>query len=188
VSAPWRPRLVLVAAVAENGVIGQGGTLPWRLKSDMRFFRERTWGRPIVAGRKTYESFARKPLPGRTNIVVSRDPQFSAPGAIVAPTIAAALEAAHGEALRRWVDEIVVVGGGDIYAQTMALADCLVVTRVRLQPEGDAAFPPIDPKVWREVERTDHEKGPGDEAGFAVHIYERSERIPTGSETAPGSD
>ena len=169
-----RLRLVLLAAVAENGVIGQGGALPWRLKSDMQLFRERTWGKPVVVGRKTYESFSRRPLPGRTNIVVSRE--FSAPGAVVAPSRPGALDAARGDALRRGVDEIVVVGGADIYTQTMTLADRLVLTRVRLQPAGDAFFPPIDPALWREVERTDHAAGPDDEAGFSICLYERLPR------------
>ena len=168
-----RPRIVLIAAVAENGVIGQGGALPWRLKSAMQGFRERTWGRPVVAGRKTYESFARKPLPGRTNIVVTRDRQLMLPGALVAPGLDAALAVASGDAMRRAVAEIMVVGGAEIYAQTMAVAHRLVITRVRLQPRGDATFPAIDPAVWREVERTEHAAGPDDEADFAVHVYER---------------
>jgi dihydrofolate reductase len=174
VAPPTSPRIVLLAAVAENGVIGQGGALPWRLKSDMQLFRERSWGKPVVVGRKTYQSFGRRPLPGRTNIVVSRD--FSAPGALVAPSLAAALDAARGDALRRGADEIVVVGGADIYAQTMSLADRLVVTRVRLRPAGDASFPPIDPELWQEVERTDHAAGPDDEAGFTICVYERLPR------------
>ena len=95
------------------------------------------------------------------------------PGALVAPSVAAALDAARGDALRRGVDEISVVGGADIYAQTIADADRLVITRVKLQPAGDTTFPPIDPKVWREVERTDHAAGPDDEAAYSIHVYER---------------
>jgi dihydrofolate reductase len=168
-----RPRIVLVAAVAENGVIGQGGTLPWRLKSDMQRFRELTWGKPVVVGRKTYESFARKPLPGRTNIVVTRDRALTIAGALVTTSLAAALDAARGDALRRGVDEIAVVGGADVYAQTMAAADRLIITRVKLQPPGDTLFPPIDPKVWREIERTDCAAGPGDDASYSMYVYER---------------
>lgn len=173
VAAQKRPRIVLVVAVAENGVIGQGGRLPWRLKSELRHFRDVTWGKPVVVGRKTYESFARKPLPGRTNIVVTRDPKLAIAGALVTTSVAAALDAARGDALRRGVDEISIVGGADIYAQTIADADRLMVTRVKLQPAGDTTFPPIDPKVWREVERTDHVPGPEDEAGYSIHVYER---------------
>jgi len=172
-AASKRPRIVLVAAVAENGVIGQGGTLPWRLKSEMRHFRDVTWGKPVVVGRKTYESFARKPLPGRTNIVVTRDPGLMIAGALVTTNIAAALDAARGDALRRGADEISVVGGADIYAQTIANADRLLITRVRLKPAGDTTFPPIDLKVWREVSHTDHAAGPDDEAAYSIHTYER---------------
>lgn len=165
--------LVLVVAVADNDVIGQGGGLPWRLKSDMKGFRALTWGQPIVVGRKTYSSFSRRPLPGRTNIVVSRDPDFAAAGAVVAPSVAAALEAARGDALRRGVATIVVVGGADIYAQTIERADRMVVTRVHLEPDGDTRFPAIDPNVWKEVRRTEHGAGPDDEAPYTVHVYER---------------
>jgi dihydrofolate reductase len=165
--------LVLVVAVADNDVIGRGGALPWRLKSDMKGFRALTWGHPIVVGRKTYLSFTRQPLLGRTNIVVSRDPTFAAAGAVVAPSLAAALEAARGDALRRGVATIVVVGGADIYAQTIERADRMVVTRVHLEPDGDTKFPTIDPNVWKEVGRTEHGAGPDDDAAYTVHVYER---------------
>jgi len=166
-------KIVQVAAVADNGVIGRGGGLPWRLKSDMQRFRRLTMGRPVVMGRKTYLSLSRKPLPGRTNIVVSRDADFFAPGVLVAASIEAALTAARGDALRRCVDEIMVIGGGDIYARTMAMADRLEITRVHLRPEGDATFPPIDPQVWRQIAASEHAAGPNDEAAFTVVVYQR---------------
>ena len=165
--------IVLVAAVAENGVIGQGGALPWRLKSDMQHFRDLTWGKPVVVGRKTYLSFTRRPLPGRTNIVVSRDPDFMAQGVLVAPNLANALAAARADALRRGVDAIVVVGGAEIYAQCMAQADRLVITRVHLRPTGDTKFPFINPATWSAAGQSEHEAGPGDEAGFTIVTYER---------------
>src|SRR4051812_17091605 len=115
-------RLTLVAAVADNGVIGQGGGLPWRLKSDMAHFRSVTMGKPVLMGRKTFASIG-KPLAGRTNIVVTRDPGFATTGAVVAPTLEQALAAARGDALRRGVDHIVVIGGAELYAQTIADAD-----------------------------------------------------------------
>jgi dihydrofolate reductase len=164
--------LVLVAAVAENGVIGRGGALPWRLKSDMKHFRAATMGKPVVMGRKTYLSL-RKPLAGRTNIVVSRDRTFAAAGVLVASSLDRALEAARGDALRRGAAEIAVIGGADIYAQLMPVADRLLITRVRLQPDGDTKFPAIDPDVWREVERTERGAGPDDEASFTLLVYER---------------
>jgi dihydrofolate reductase len=168
-----RIALVLVVAVADNDVIGRGGRLPWRLKSDMQQFRAVTWGQPIIVGRKTYLSFTRQPLPGRTNIVVSRDPNFSAAGALVTSSLDAALEVARGDAMRRGVDTIVVLGGADIYAQTIAHADRMIVTRVHLQPDGDTKFPAIAPTVWKEVQRTEHDAGSDDEADYTVHVYER---------------
>jgi dihydrofolate reductase len=167
-----RPSLVHVAAVADNGVIGRGGALPWRLKSDLRRFRAATMGKPVVMGRKTYLSIGR-PLAGRTNIVVSRDKLFAAPGVLVAHDLASALTVARGDALRRGADEIAIIGGADIYAQTMAVADRLLITRVHLQPDGDVRFPAIDPEVWQEIERTEHRAGPDDEAGFAALVYRR---------------
>ena len=172
---PAGPRIgiVLVAAVAENGVIGKAGALPWRLKSDMQQFRALTWGKPVIVGRTTYMSFAKQPLPGRTNIVISRDRSFAAPGAVVATSLAAAFETARGDALRRGAGKIIVLGGANIYEQTIGDADRLVITRVHLQPDGDARFPPIDPSVWKEAERIEHAVGPDDEAAFTVLVYDR---------------
>ena len=164
--------IAIFAAVSENGVIGRSNALPWRLKSDLRHFRSLTMGKPVVMGRKTYLSIG-KPLPGRTVIVVSRDPAFAAPGIVVAPDLDAAFSVARGDALRRGADAIVVAGGADIYAQVMARADRLVVTLVRMQVEGDVNFPAIDPNVWREVARSEHEPGTGDDAAFAFVTYAR---------------
>jgi dihydrofolate reductase len=166
------PALVLVAAVADNGVIGQGGGLPWRLKSDLRNFRAVTMGKPVVMGRKTYLSIG-KPLPGRTSIVMSRNRDFAAPGVVVAPGIAAALAAARGDALRRSADAIAVIGGAELYAHLIGQADRLVITHVHLRPEGDTMFPIIDPALWREVTRSPHSPGPDDAAAFTVLVYER---------------
>ena len=173
-AAPSKPAVgvTFVVAVADNDVIGQGGGLPWRLKSDMQHFRAATMGKPVVMGRKTYLSIG-KPLAGRTNIVVSRDRAFTAPGVLVAPNIEAALTVARGDALRRGAAEIAVIGGADIYAQTMTAADLLVVTRVHLRPGGDRKFPSVDPNVWKEVERAEHRAGPHDEADFTIVVYER---------------
>jgi len=164
--------LILVAAVADNGVIGQAGGLPWRLTLDLRHFRAVTMGKPVVMGRKTYLSIG-KPLAGRTNIVVSRNPEFAAPGIIVAASIEAALAAARGDALRRAADAVAVIGGADLYEHTIASADRLVITRVHLRPAGDTMFPVIDRSLWKEVERREHDPGPGDAAGFTLLVYER---------------
>ena len=167
------PEIILVAAVAENGVIGQNGRLPWRLKSEMQRFRSLTWGKPVVVGRKTYLSFTKQPLPGRTNIVVSRDPNFAVAGALATSSLVNALEAARGDALRRGVDSVVVLGGADIYKQTLALADRLVITQVHLRPSGDIKFPDIDPASWSVARRTEHQAGPDDEARFTLVDYVR---------------
>jgi dihydrofolate reductase len=164
--------IVLIAAVAENGVIGRDNTLPWRLKSDMQHFRSSTIGKPVVMGRKTYQSIG-KPLPGRTTIVVSRDAAFAAPGISVAPNLDAALAVARGDALRRGVNAIIVAGGGDIYEQAMPHATRLLITEVHKRVEGDARFPAIDPQSWREMERSEHQPAAEDEVSFAFVAYER---------------
>src|SRR5579859_6131503 len=119
-------QIVLIAAVADNGVIGAGGTIPWRLRSDLRRLKTMTMGKPVIMGRKTFLSLPH-PLPGRTNIVMTRDPHFRAPGAIVVMSAAEALAVATGEALRRFATEIAVIGGADIYAQFMADATRLEI-------------------------------------------------------------
>jgi dihydrofolate reductase len=167
------PQIVIVAAVAENGVIGRGNALPWRLKSDMLHFRALTIGKPVVMGRKTYLSIG-KPLKGRTTIAVSRDRGFTAPGIVVAPSLDAALTAARGDALRRNADTIVVAGGAEIYTQAMPLATRLAITHVHKQSAGDAYFPAIDPNEWHESARSEHEAAAEDEAAFAFVTYERA--------------
>ncbi|MFZ0426167.1 MAG: dihydrofolate reductase [Xanthobacteraceae bacterium] len=164
--------VILLAAMAENGVIGRHNALPWRLKSDMQHFRAITMGRPVVMGRKTFVSIG-KPLKGRTTIVVSRDPAFAAPGIVVAPSLEAGMAAARGDALRRGADTIVFAGGGEIYAQAMGLADRLVMTEVHKRVDGDAYFPAIDPAIWREAAREEHQPADGDEVAFALVTYAR---------------
>jgi len=164
--------LVLVAAIAENGVIGRAGALPWRLKTDMRHFRGLTAGHPVVMGRATYAAIG-KPLRDRTSIVVSRNGAFAAPGVAVAPNLAAALDVARGDALRRGVAAIMIAGGADLYAQTIGCAARLEITRVHASPQGDAVFPAIDPAQWRETARREHPAGPDDEAPFTTLTYER---------------
>jgi dihydrofolate reductase len=164
-------QIVLVAGVAENGVIGRDGTMPWRLKSDMRHFRAMTLGKPVVMGRKTYLSLSIRPLPGRTNIIITRDASFTAAGALVATSLDAALDAARGDAMRRGVNEVAVIGGADVYAQAMPLADRLEITEIKLKPEGDTRFPAIDPAVWREASRTPHPAGEGDDGAYDFVTY-----------------
>ncbi|HZR62701.1 MAG TPA: dihydrofolate reductase [Xanthobacteraceae bacterium] len=165
--------IVLIAAIADNGVIGRANGLPWRLKSDLQHFRALTMARPVIMGRKTFASIG-KPLPGRTNIVVSRDKNFAAPGIVVAASLAAALAAARGDALRRGIDEIVVAGGAEIYAQAMPGATRLAITEIHKSVEGDARFPAIDHHIWRETMRSEQQPGSEDEAAFAFVSYGRA--------------
>jgi dihydrofolate reductase len=164
--------IVLIVAVADNGVIGAGGAIPWRLKTDLQRFKTMTLGRPVVMGRKTFVSL-RRPLPGRTNIVLTRDGDFRAAGAVVTTTLADARAVATGDALRRFVTEIAVIGGAEIYAQWMALADRLEITEVHARPEGDTHFAAIDATLWEEVERVRNSAGPDDSADFSFVTYRR---------------
>ena len=169
---PHRIALVLVAAVAENGVIGHANSLPWRLRSDLQNFRALTWGKPILMGRKTFLSIG-KPLDGRTNIVISRDPDFAAPGIVVTRTLAHALAVARADALRRSADAIIVTGGAEIFAQTMSRADRLEISLVHARPQGDTFFPAIDTAVWRQIGQKPQPAGPQDSVPFTLITYER---------------
>jgi dihydrofolate reductase len=164
--------LVLVAAVARNGIIGANGGLPWRLSSDLKRFKALTWGKPLVIGRKTFESIGRA-LPGRETIVVTRDPTFAPSGVLVAHSLDAALDLAAERAYAVGADEIIIGGGAEIYAQTIARASRLFITEVALDAEGEAHFPPIDLHAWREVIREAGERGRRDDADFAFVSYER---------------
>ncbi len=166
------PPILLVAAVARNGVIGANNRLLWRLSSDLKRFKALTMGKPMVMGRKTFASIGH-PLPGRETIVVTRDKDFVVEGAFVAHSLEAALELAAERAVAMGANAIVIAGGGEIYAQIIGRADRLAITEVALEPDGDARFPPIDPSMWREVRRERGERGPRDEADFAFVDYER---------------
>jgi dihydrofolate reductase len=167
-----RPQIVLIVAVADNGVIGSRGTLPWRLKSDIQRFKAITTGKPVVMGRKTFASIGR-PLPGRTSIVVTRDASFRAAGAVVTTSFAEARAVALGDALRRLATDIAVIGGAEIYAQWIDIADRLEVTEVHARPEGDTHFASIDAAVWEEVARVRNPAGPDDSADFSYVTYRR---------------
>ena len=164
--------IVLIAAVADNGVIGFRGAIPWRLKSDMQRLKALTLGKPVVMGRKTFASIGR-PLPGRTNIVVTRDADYRAPGALVVTSFAGAREVALGDALRRSVAEIAMIGGAEIYAQWMECADRLEITEVHARPEGDTCFGAIDAAAWQEVARARNPAGPADSVDFSYVTYRR---------------
>ena len=143
------PPIALVVARAENGVIGADGGLPWRLPDDLRRFKEITLGRPIIMGRKTWDSLPRKPLPGRTNIVLTRDAAFTAEGATIAHTLDAALALAAGEN----PPEIMVIGGADIFAAALPLASTVHLTEVHSAPQGDVVMPAFSSLIWEEKAR-----------------------------------
>ncbi len=160
-------RIAFVVAVSRNGVIGRDGGLPWHLSSDLKLFKAITLGKPIIMGRKTWESLPRKPLPGRVNIVITRKPDFSAEGAIVVHTVDAALAAA-GDA-----EEIAIIGGGEIYDLFFARADRIYRTDVDLHVKGDTVFPALSPKEWRETRSETFPQGPNDSAGFTLRVFDR---------------
>lgn len=187
-AGPTRGRMphieqVLVAAIAENGVIGRDNTLPWRMKSDLQHFRRLTMGRPLVMGRKTYLSIG-KPLPGRTNIVVTRDRDFAAPGVAVTHDLETALTLARADALRRGVNAVMIVGGAEIFAQTIDAADRLEITIVHARPDGETVFPPIDAGCWRAVAQHEHPAGPDDSFPYGIVTYRR--RVPENVERTQG--
>lgn len=166
------PRIALVVAVARNGVIGRAGRLPWSLPSDLKRFRQITMGHPCLMGRKTFESIG-KPLKGRDNIVISRRGMPPVEGVVVVPDLDAALVEGKARAVTRGVEEIMVIGGGDIYRQTLPLASRLYLTQVEMDVDGDTVFPPLDPGHWREAAREIHPAGPNDSAGFSLITLDR---------------
>jgi dihydrofolate reductase len=165
-------KIVLVAAVAQNGVIGADNKLLWRLKSDMKHFRALTMGKALIMGRKTFDSIG-KPLPGRHTIVLTRDPAFAVEGVARAGSVDEALDIARRIAASTQTQEIMVAGGGEIYALFMPHADALEITRVALSPEGDAVFPMIDAAIFREECRQAFTKNTDDEADFDFIRYSR---------------
>lgn len=173
-----RHPVVLVAAVARNGVIGRENAMPWRIPSDFRHFRAVTLGKPMIVGRKNFEAIGRA-LPGRQTIVVTRQEGYEAPGAEVVHTVEGALELA--DRLAGEGGEIIVAGGADIYAATLPIADRLVISEVDLKAEGEVVFPPFDKTAWREVSRETHGRVEGDEAGFEVVVWERQIRRGSGA-------
>ena len=164
--------IVLIVAVADNGVIGADGAIPWRLKTDLQRLKALTVGKPVVMGRKTFLSL-RRPLPGRTNIVMTRDAGFRASGAVVTISREQALDVAKGDALRRFVTEIAVIGGAEIYTQWMDYADRLEITEVHARPAGDTYFAAIDTAIWEEVARVRNSAGSDDSADFSFVTYRR---------------
>ena len=165
-AGPARAPVYLVAAVAENGVIGVNGRLPWHLPEDLQHFKRLTLGHPVIMGRKTWESIGR-PLPNRTNIVVSRRSDFQAAGASVASSVEDALALCAGSG------PVFVIGGSEVYRTALPYAAGLVLTRIRRAYEGDARFPEIDPAGWKEARREERVAANG--IPFDFVWYERAE-------------
>lgn len=164
-TSPAAPRVYLVAAVAANGVIGANGRLPWHLPEDLRHFKSLTLGHPVIMGRRTWESLGRA-LPGRENIVVTRAPGYEAPGASVAASLDAALALCAGE------PTVFVIGGGELYAEALAVADGLVLTEIQRDYPGDARFPDYDRSAWRETQRKPQTGADG--LRFDFVLYEKA--------------
>lgn len=165
--------LTFVVAVADNGVIGRNGGLPWRLSSDLKLFRRLTMGKPIIMGRRTWQSLPKRPLDGRENIVVTRDQGFVAEGARIVADAGEAVDLATGLARKSGVDEISVIGGAALYEALLEKADRIYWTAVRGNPEGDTTFPDFDLSDWKVVCEEPIERGPKDEFEAVLRVMER---------------
>jgi dihydrofolate reductase len=163
------PPISMVVAIAENGVIGRDGDLPWRLSTDMRRFKALTLGKPIVMGRKTWESFPKRPLPGRTNIVITRQADFADAGAVVVHSLEEAITVAAAER----PDEICVIGGGQVFREAMNVADILHVTHILASIDGDTVFPRIDEDIWTKGRTENVPAGERDSHATEYAIYSR---------------
>ena len=160
-------RIALIVAMAENRVIGRNNQLPWRIPADLRHFKALTLGKPVIMGRKTYESIGR-PLPGRDNIVVTADSGYQAEGCQVVHSVEQALEAAGS------CEEAMIIGGANLYRQTLENADRLYLTLVKAEPEGDTWFPEIELQQWREIERQAHAADESNEYDYDFVVLERA--------------
>ena len=162
-----------MVAVASNGVIGRDNALPWRLPEDLRYFKRTTLGKPVIMGRKTFESIGR-PLPGRPNIVVSRSIDWTATGVTVVDSLASALASGQALAASSGAEELMVIGGAQIYASALPLASRLYVTEVHAMVDGDTWFPPLDPADWQEIAREEHPATADNPYPYAFVVYERT--------------
>ncbi|WP_298747616.1 dihydrofolate reductase [uncultured Brevundimonas sp.] len=167
------PALALVVARARNGVIGRDGGLPWRLRSDLQRFKAVTLGKPCIMGRRTWESLPLKPLPGRLNLVLSKDESFTARGALVCTTLDEAVDIARETAMDDGVDEICVIGGTALFDMALPRAKRLYLTEVEAEPEGDAVFPAFDEAGWKEVSSEAFPAGEKDDHDFVFRVLER---------------
>ncbi|MFN3634744.1 MAG: dihydrofolate reductase [Rhizobium rhizophilum] len=166
-------RIIIIVAVSQNGIIGRDGDMPWKLSTDLKRFKALSMGKPLVMGRKTFESVGSKPLPGRPHMIVSRSQGFDMPGVESAASLEDALERAKIIARETGAEEVCVVGGGEIYRQALELADMLHVTYVETIVDGDTTFPQIDPHVFELIEETPIPAGEKDNFPTRYAIYRR---------------
>ncbi len=167
-----QPTLCLIVIAAENDVIGLNGKMPWHLPAELKYFRARTIGKPIIMGRKTFQSIG-KALPGRENIVITRDQTFHAPGIEIARSLSEAISRAQVLTGHSGTSEIMVIGGGEIYAQALPLAQRVYLTRVALTPEGDTTFPALPGDEWRLDSQTTIPAASEHEPRATACVYER---------------
>ena len=165
-------KIAMIWGMSRNRTIGRNNALPWHLSEDLKYFKRVTMGKPIIMGRKTWESIGR-PLPGRSNIVISRDPNYSAEGIKVVGTLEEAISLAESIALIDGADEVVVIGGAQIYALTLPIADRLYMTQVHAEVEGDAFFPQFDLTQWHEVGREDFSAAGPNPYDYSFVVLER---------------
>ena len=165
-------KLALIAAYAQNRVVGIDNKLPWHLPEDLKYFKRCTSGKAIIMGRKTFDSIGR-PLPNRTNIVITRNPAFKAEGVKVVSTLEAAIELAKAVNEINGIDEVMVIGGATIYELTLPIADRLYLTHVHAKVEGDAYFPEVDFSNWHEVERADYSASETNPYDYSFVVYDK---------------
>ena len=167
------PSVALVVARARNGVIGRDGGLPWRLRSDLQLFKANTIGKPCIMGRATWQSLPLRPLPGRLNVVLSRDPEFRPKGALVCRAFDEALSIAREQAVEDGAAEVCVIGGAALFALALPLARRIYLTEVDAAPDGDVFFPEFDEAAFEEVTREAHQPGEKDDHPFVYRVLER---------------
>ena len=166
------PIVALVVAMGENRAIGRGGDLPWRLSSDLRYFRKITMGKPVLMGRRTFKSLPRV-LDGRLNVVLTRDSGFVAPDAVMAHSLEEGLAAARASAKRTGAPEIMIIGGEDVFRTVLPQTDRIYLTEVHASPVADTWFPELNQEEWREVSREAHQPGPKDDHAFSFVVLDR---------------
>jgi len=171
-ATPQAPVIALVVAMGENRAIGRGGDLPWHLRSDMKFFRRVTMGKPVIMGRRTFKSLPRV-LDGRLNIVLTRDSGFVAPDAVMAGSLEEGLRAARDSCARTGAEEIMIIGGEDVFREVLPQVGRIYLTEVHASPEADTWFPELEAGQWREMFRERHEAGPKDDHAFSFVVLER---------------